>query len=302
MDNIYYVYALLDPRKKGKYTYNGLGISFLYEPFYIGKGKRNRKNHHLKDCLLEDGSHKSNKILIIRKTLNKNPYIIKCEENLIEELSFAWEMNYIKTIGRYDLKLGFLTNMTDGGDGSSGRECKEETKNKISKSNTGKHHSEETKKKISMAVIGEKHPNYGNPKNYHPTEETRQKVSKLHKGKFVSISTREKISRSKQGNKHPMFGKKGKDNPRFGQHHSEETINKMKENKIGEKHPQSKIWFVISPEGIKVGPILDMVKFCKENKLNYSCMSNAATGLRSPVHKGWKIYKVYTKKEYIAII
>ena len=36
---MHYVYAYLDPRKPGKYSYKGLNVSFLYEPFYIGKGK-----------------------------------------------------------------------------------------------------------------------------------------------------------------------------------------------------------------------------------------------------------------------
>ena len=41
----FYVYIYLDPRKPGKYTYEDL--CFLYEPFYIGKGKNNRIDGHL---------------------------------------------------------------------------------------------------------------------------------------------------------------------------------------------------------------------------------------------------------------
>ena len=40
--NEFYVYCYMDPRKPGKYTYDGLDICFLYEPFYIGSGKNNK--------------------------------------------------------------------------------------------------------------------------------------------------------------------------------------------------------------------------------------------------------------------
>jgi hypothetical protein len=40
--NSYYNYVLLDPRKRGKYDY-GLDVCFLYEQYYIGKGKGRRK-------------------------------------------------------------------------------------------------------------------------------------------------------------------------------------------------------------------------------------------------------------------
>ena len=44
--NNYYVYVYLDPRKQGIYKYDN--FEFNYEPFYIGKGKNNRCNRHLK--------------------------------------------------------------------------------------------------------------------------------------------------------------------------------------------------------------------------------------------------------------
>lgn len=50
MENNYYVYAYLNPDKPCKLELNG--ISFLYEPFYIGKGKDNRCNIHLRRTLV----------------------------------------------------------------------------------------------------------------------------------------------------------------------------------------------------------------------------------------------------------
>lgn len=50
-ENRYYLYALLDTRKPGVFDYNGLHFNFLYEPFYIGKGKGYRYLQHFKETI-----------------------------------------------------------------------------------------------------------------------------------------------------------------------------------------------------------------------------------------------------------
>ena len=61
----FYVYVYLDPRKPGRYLYGDQQVTYLFEPFYVGKGKNNRLNEHL-DCLKKTKdkkrSYKSNKI------------------------------------------------------------------------------------------------------------------------------------------------------------------------------------------------------------------------------------------------
>ena len=47
----FYVYAILDPTKPGKYKYEGIPLSFLYEPFYIGKGQTTRIYAHFYENL-----------------------------------------------------------------------------------------------------------------------------------------------------------------------------------------------------------------------------------------------------------
>ena len=53
-ENRFYVYALLDPRKPGAYEYED--ICFLYEPFYIGKGSKNRCYDHFRYSQLKNNT------------------------------------------------------------------------------------------------------------------------------------------------------------------------------------------------------------------------------------------------------
>lgn len=131
--NDFYVYGYLDPRKKGKFTYEDL--IFEYEPFYIGKGKNDRINEHCQNCHLEKDTNKL-KVNKIKKIINEKLDIIKIKiyENINEDDAFEKENYLIDLIGRIDIETGTLVNLTNGGEGSSGRITSEETKSKISES------------------------------------------------------------------------------------------------------------------------------------------------------------------------
>ncbi len=139
--NNFYIYIYLDPKKPGQYCYND--ICFLYEPFYIGKGKNNR---------IENITGRSYDFIDIINKIKESvlePIKFKLYENLNEEQSLGIEKQVILKIGRIDLETGPLINETSGGQGSSGRIISEETKNKMSINNIGmkgQHHSEKTKK------------------------------------------------------------------------------------------------------------------------------------------------------------
>ena len=194
----YYVYALLDTSKPGIYVYDDL--VFDYEPFYIGKGTDNRHYHSSFD---RHNSFKKNKIKSLNKK-NIKVLSIKVFEDLNEQESFNIETTIIKKIGRRDLKLGPLTNLTDGGDGRTNIVVSEKTKKKISKTKKSQHlhnkHTELTKNLLKKINQGENNPFFG--KNH--TEEIKEEQS-------LRVS----------GTNHPMWGKK----------HNEETIQKIRERR-----------------------------------------------------------------------
>jgi len=125
----YYTYIYYDPSRNN-------------EPIYVGKGKKLRAWRHLnlkgKSPFISRLKHMNNNGI--------NP-IIGIYAGYEEEFSHFLEEELIALFGRKDLGLGPLLNLTDGGEGTSGR-----TGHKAW--NSGKSMSEETKKKISIATKG----------------------------------------------------------------------------------------------------------------------------------------------------
>lgn len=132
--NKYYVYFHINPVKN--------------EVFYVGMGYGRRAN---------DKSSRSNHW---KNIVNKYNYIINIvDKNITQEEAFEKEKFYIKFIGRKDLGLGPLVNMTNGGEGSKGRTpwnkgLKTGFNEAQSKAITGKKQSEETKLKRSISLVG----------------------------------------------------------------------------------------------------------------------------------------------------
>jgi hypothetical protein len=155
---IYYTYAYLREDKT---------------PYYVGKGKGNRA-YRRRDTGINPPKDKS-RILILKK-------------NLTEEEAFKHEIYMISVFGRKDLGTGILRNLTDGGDGVSGR----------TPWNKGKTHSEETKRKMSELKKGITRK---------MSEETKRKISEALKGKTLSEDTRKKISESLKGKKYTINNK-----------------------------------------------------------------------------------------------
>jgi len=247
MNNIFYVYIYLDPRKNGGFKYGN--YRFEYEPFYVGKGHGRRDRDHLAEAYYNQDVKKGKrdrKCSIIRKikrVLGKEPLIERIAENLSEDSSFELEKNTIESIGRADLKKGPLVNLTDGGEGLSGYIATAEHRKKNSESLKGRIISEETRKKMSAARIGKK-----------LTSETRRKMSESRKGEKNPMwekkrpditgeknpskrsEVKKKLRKANQGTNNPMFGVRGKDHPRYGIPVSDEVREKIRKKLLESKH------------------------------------------------------------------
>ena len=87
-------------------------------PFYVGKGRHGRALHHQMDSELAASKHKDN---IIKKLMREGePILYSYTTTANEAEAFAKEKELIQLIGRSNLGLGPLANLTDGGEGSSG--------------------------------------------------------------------------------------------------------------------------------------------------------------------------------------
>jgi len=149
MSNCFYVYAYLDPRKPGKFEYMNSKFSFDFEPFYVGKGTRTRFYDHINESKRTQkykNAYKTSKILKIIKETGDIPIIVFIKKAITNSSSKRLERLLISKIGRADKKIGPLTNMTDGGEGCSGRIV---SQNVIDSS-----------RKIGLKFKGEKNPMY----------------------------------------------------------------------------------------------------------------------------------------------
>ncbi len=179
----YYVYIYLDPRKKGSYQYGK--HSFMFQPFYVGKGYKNR----IKSLLLESQRTKQNqpKYKKVNSILSEGlePIMLKVKENLTEASAFRFEKYLINLIGRKCDK-GTLTNILIGGEGAS----------RPGQTNGmyGKGHLIKGSKNGLYGVKGESHHAYGKP-GYWTGRET------WNKGKtgIYSEETLKKMSDARKG-------------------------------------------------------------------------------------------------------
>jgi len=129
----YYNYIYLDPFKPGKFEYRYLNFCLLYEPFYVGKGTKDRYLHHISECIQNDNfsiylksdSLKCKRIFLIISKLLKKYNLVEAIQLLgsfiqvfaftdNEKIAYQNEKIMINRIGMIKNK-GTLTNQKDSG-------------------------------------------------------------------------------------------------------------------------------------------------------------------------------------------
>tara|TARA_Y100000310_G_scaffold338959_1_gene430131 strand:+ start:1276 stop:1845 length:570 start_codon:yes stop_codon:yes gene_type:complete len=107
--NRYYVYVIQDLSDPLEVSYNIFNklYSFNYKPIYVGRGRGSRYTDHFKD-ITNPGLEK------LKKCSSNNLISEKVSENISWKESVILENNLINSIGRSDLNLGPLVNLTGG--------------------------------------------------------------------------------------------------------------------------------------------------------------------------------------------
>lgn len=199
-----------------------LGKYYLYqhirldtnEVFYVGIGTKRRRD---KNNSYERANSMFSRSKFWRAIVGKTGFKV---EILLESNDYQWisdkEVEFIKRIGRRNLGLGTLCNLTDGGSGI--KNPSEEARMAMGSAMRGKHHSEETKKKIGIYskgkpnvmknIKGKSHPNFGKRR----TEEVVRRQSERLKGKKRSEKEKQSLRKPKGKQKIvtcPYCGKSG---------------------------------------------------------------------------------------------
>lgn len=195
--NEYYVYGLYDPR-------NG-------NPFYIGKGKKNRKDQHFKEHSAPNGVRKNMRIKEIRDA-GYEPYSRVLYENLTENQAWDNEERLIESLGREGIDEGGI--LTNNHTRRQGIVMTEDVCRAISEKRQGIEFSQDTRKKMSDAKKGKTWEEIFGPdtaakmrerksqKRGPCPEETRKKISEARLGQRVhnwSEESRRKLSQTNKG-------------------------------------------------------------------------------------------------------
>jgi hypothetical protein len=142
------------------------------------------------------------------------------EDNLDWATACEREKYWINYYGRKDLNLGTLVNLTDGGNGGANRS--KETIKQIIESRKWYRHSEETKQKISKSNTGKTCWNKGKKNIY--SKESRIKMSESHIGVKKSEESKKKMSIAKKN---------------MTDETKKKISNWRKKNIVGDKNPSS---------------------------------------------------------------
>lgn len=149
------------------------------EIFYIGVGKKGKRAYA-----------KNGRSLLWRNIVNKYGYKVEIIVSFkFYEDALNLEKAYIAKYGRLNLGTGPLVNLTDGGEGSLGVKCSEETRAKLSVKSKEMWKADGHRDKISQALKGRK-----------VSPETVAKIIEAQKGKKCPTISRVVLQFDLEGN------------------------------------------------------------------------------------------------------
>ena len=184
--------------------------------FYIGKGTtddRKRTEYSYYSRANESRGRSKWWLKIVKKAGYRVDIMLE-SDNEVEILNK--EIEFIKLYGRLNNNTGSLVNLTDGGEGGSGKICSEETRLK---------HSIRLKGIKPSDLCMERYKE--SRKTYVISEKTRRKISVGNMGKKMSEEVKRKISEANKGEKSHMFGKFGELHHNYGKPVSDANKRKM---------------------------------------------------------------------------
>lgn len=233
------------------------------EVFYVGKGKGLR-------AYKMSGRNK-----FWHNVVNKHGFTVTIvEENLTEEQSILLEQKLINEYGRRNLGTGKLVNLTDGGEGLS-----------------GKIYTDEERELMSSRV-----------KKYYEWPENREKRKKIAKEVGNRVEIKEKLRlKAIEQNSSEEFRKMKAENTKNSWNNLEtrqRRIEKIKQTRNSEQSKNKTILQLqktyvgfVSPTGEIYSPVVNLTNFCKEHNLSRSGMYEVNSG-KLLHHKGWKKYNI----------
>lgn len=281
MQNYKGIYGYWDKQKK--------------EVVYIGKDSNMFEHKREADHLAPSNIDEQPFNRILQNNVDRFEYfeIIKLPHNTSDEVINDIEMIIINQYGTYENRRGhgkdYGYNFTKGGEGATGCNVSEATKNKISNSLKGENHpmygkhiSEEAKKHLSETRKGELNPMYGR----HHSEEVRARMSKKRqKEKHPHWKDYPRIVKSGFKNGKQIYGLKYKgiyimrsinkekveeklNEILNGDFDFEEELEKKNKPLKGENHPLWKDYPRIIKAGIRNGKQLYALKYGGKNRIS----------------------------------
>lgn len=239
-------------------------------PFYIGKGIGDRLNDHLYPRNKDGNQLKKN---IINKSKREGVAVLpeKLYVDLSEDDALRIEVWCIHLYGRRNKDSGCLSNLTDGGEGTTGHYKTDECKRILSIKATGRFHTKESKEHMSRIKIGKKFD-----------EAHRMKMSESAKGVAKTPEHKQNASISRLN----YIKTQTKEEREYHALRTLESYNKKTQSeKDAIAAKRSLVGIMRSPGGEEI-LVQNFKKFCRENNLSATTFREVFQG-KYRQHKGW---------------